>query len=77
MTDIKPDMRVDCLGLYCPEPIYRTRRALDELEKGQVLEVKADDPAAEPDIRNLVNRLGYEIISVEREGDTVTILIRK
>ena len=70
-------MRVDCLGLYCPEPIYRTRRALDELEKGQVLEVKADDPAAEPDIRNLVNRLGYEIISVEREGDTVTILIRK
>ena len=70
-------MSVDCLGLYCPEPIYRTRRALDELEKGEILEVKADDPAAEPDIRNLVNRLGYEIISVEREGDTVTILIRK
>ena len=77
MTDTKPDIRVDCLGLYCPEPIYRTRRALDELEKGEILEVKADDPAAEPDIRNLVNRLGYEIISVEREGDTVTILIRK
>ena len=77
MTEFKLDMSVDCLGLYCPEPIYRTRRALDELEKGEILEVKADDPAAEPDIRNLVNRLGYEIISVEREGDTVTILIRK
>lgn len=68
---------LDCLGLYCPEPVYRTRVELDKMEIGEVLEVLADDPAAESDIRSLVERLGQELIGVSREGSTVRILIKK
>jgi tRNA 2-thiouridine synthesizing protein A len=50
---------------------------LDEMEKGEVLEVLADDPAAEEDIRSLVKHLEQEIVSVNRDGNTVRILIRK
>lgn len=74
---MEPDKKIDCLGLYCPEPLFRTRMALDEMEKGQVLEVKADDPAAEEDLKRLAQRLGHEVISVTHEDDEVTILIRK
>ena len=72
-----PDKILDCLGLYCPEPVFRTRLAIDELKIGQILEVSADDPAAEEDIKRLVKRLGHEIISLESDDDEVKFLIKK
>ena len=41
---------LDCLGLYCPEPLFQTREAIDAIEVGEVLEVLSDDPAAEEDL---------------------------
>lgn len=73
----KPDRVLDCLGLYCPEPVFRTRLALDEMEVGEVLEVTADDPAAEEDIKRLVRRLGHEILSFETSNDEMKFLIKK
>ncbi|TEU08732.1 sulfurtransferase TusA family protein [Candidatus Bathyarchaeota archaeon] len=72
-----PDLVLDCTGLYCPEPVFRTRMSLDELEVGQVLKVTADDPAAEEDIKRLIKRLGHEILSSESDGDEVEFMIRK
>jgi TusA-related sulfurtransferase len=74
---VDPDKKVDCLGLYCPEPIFRTRMALDDTASGEVLEVVADDPAAEEDISRLVGRLGHELLGVEKEGEVIRFLIRK
>ncbi len=74
---IKPSKTLDCIGLYCPEPVYRTRLELDEMKVGEVLEVLADDPAAESDIRSLVNLLEQQLIDVTKESNTVRILIKK
>jgi len=73
----KVDKELDCLGLYCPEPVFRTRLALDEMEIGETLEVVADDPAAESDIQSLVKHLEQEIVSSAKEGNTIRILIKK
>jgi TusA-related sulfurtransferase len=73
----KPDKTLDCLGLYCPEPVFKTRLELDDMKTGQILEVLADDPAAESDIRSLVKNLGQELLGVTKKGDTVQILIKK
>jgi len=72
-----PDKEIACIGLYCPEPIFRVRTAMDELEKGQVLEVSADDPAAEEDLKRLAKRLGYEVLEITHDGDEVTLVIKK
>ncbi len=68
---------LDCIGLYCPEPVFRTRLTLDEMEVGQLLEVTADDPAAEEDIRRLVRRLGHEIVGFDSDDDMVKFFIKK
>ena len=68
---------LDCTGLFCPEPVFRTRMALDELEPGQTLEVHADDPAAYEDLRRLAERLGQEVVSLKREDDETVIVIKK
>jgi tRNA 2-thiouridine synthesizing protein A len=73
----KSNKTIDCLGIYCPEPVFKTRIQLDEMEVGEILEVLADDPAAEEDIRSLVKNLGQEIVDVNRNGNTVRILVKK
>jgi len=74
---IKPNKTLDCLGLYCPEPVFKTRMELDELNVGEVLEVMADDPAAEEDIRSLVKNLGQELVEVKKDGNTVHLLVKR
>ena len=77
MGSVKPDKVLDCVGLFCPEPVFRTRLQLDEMEVGEVLQVTADDPAAEEDIKRLAKRLGHEVLSIEHIDDQVRLLIRK
>lgn len=74
---VKPDRTLDCLGLYCPEPVFRTRMELDNMKISEILEVLADDPAAEADIKSLVKRLEQEIVSVRKDENTVRILVKK
>ena len=76
-SEIIPDAELDCVGLYCPIPIARTKQEIDKLETGQVLKVEADDPAAEEDIKSWARRTGHEIVKLSKEGTIVTFFIRK
>lgn len=73
----KPDKTIDCQSLFCPEPVFKTRLKLDEMQIGETLEVIADDPAAKSDIEALAKNLGHEILSINEEDDVVTIIIKK
>jgi tRNA 2-thiouridine synthesizing protein A len=74
----KPDISLDCVGLYCPEPVFRTRQEIDKLEAGEVLEVVADDPAAEEDIPRLVKRLGnLKLVDMYKDDDEIHFIIKK
>ncbi len=73
----KADRTLNCIGLYCPEPVIKTREELDKMRANETLEVLADDPAAEADIKSLIKHLHYEILKVSKNGDTVSIVIKK
>ncbi len=77
MTEEKADYKLDCRGLYCPEPIFRTREEINKLESGQVLEVIADDPAAYEDLQRWAKNTGNELIELRKEGFEVIALIKK
>lgn len=72
-----PARTLDCVGLYCPEPLLQTREAIDSVDVGDVLEVIADDPAAEEDLTRFAKRTGHEVVSVEHYGDQLRILLRR
>ncbi len=69
--------KVDCIGLFCPMPLYMTRKAVEEAENGEVIEVLADDPAAKKDIPEWAERMGHEVLSVEEDDGIYVIRIRK
>ena len=81
MSDATSPKRVnntlDCIGLYCPVPILNTRKAMDKLRVGEVLEVLADDPAAEPDLKSWAKRTGQKIVKIEKTDEGLRFLIQK
>ena len=77
VSTIKPDRELDCLGLYCPEPVFRTRQEIDKLKVGQVLELIADDSAAEEDIPRLVKNIGQKLLETNNENGEIHFFIKK
>lgn len=73
----EPTKTLDCIGLYCPEPLFQTRENIDSIEIGEILEVLADDPAADEDLHRFAKRTGHEIINFEKNGDIQRFLIKK
>ena len=71
MTEIKPVESLDCVGLFCPQPLFQTREAIDGLKPGEVLEMISDDPAAEEDIKRFAKRTGNILLLFERLEDGV------
>jgi len=50
---------------------------LDKMNVGEVLEVLADDPAAEEDVKSLVKRLEQQLLNLNKEGNTLRFRIKK
>ncbi|MHA1143591.1 MAG: sulfurtransferase TusA family protein [Candidatus Helarchaeota archaeon] len=75
--DIKPDKSIDTIGLYCPVPLFETREAIDSIKVGEVLEIIADDPAAEEDLKRFAKRTGHELLLFENDEGILRFLIRR
>jgi len=73
----QPTKTIDCIGLYCPEPVFRTREEIFSIPIGQILEVLADDPASESDITSWAKHAGQELLLVEKRGTGFRFLIRR
>lgn len=73
MAEIKLDMK----GETCPVPLVEVRKALRRAVPGDVLEVVGTHPSSKKEIPMAVKALGLELLSVEEEGDTWTIRIRR
>ena len=71
------DRTLDCLGLFCPMPIVKTREAMAQMAVGQVLEMLSDDPASDPDMRSWARRTGNELLGVSKNGAVYHFLVRK
>jgi len=76
-AELIADAELDCVGLYCPLPIARTREKIDDIDVGQILKVTADDPAAAEDIPRWAKRTGQEILKHEKAGVLLTFYIKK
>lgn len=77
MTEQKPTKNLDCVGLYCPQPLFQTREQIDTIEKGEILEVLSDDPAAEEDLKRFAKRTGHQIVKFEKNGNILKFWIKR
>ena len=57
--------------------MFRTKIAIEKLQTGDVLTVKADDPAAEDDISRWVSRNGHELVEMKKNDSVIEFTIKK
>ena len=63
--------------MFCPEPVFRTKIAMEKMQVGKVLIIQADDPAAEEDISRWVNRNGHELLELNKNKNVLEFKIKK
>lgn len=77
MTEIKKDETIDVKGKSCPMPVLRTKKALDGLEDGKVLEVLATDKGSLSDIPAWADKTGNKVLEVKEEGGVIKFYVQK
>lgn len=75
--DIQANKVLDAKGLACPMPIVKTKKAMDELNSGDVLEIHATDKGAKNDLTAWASSSGHELLSDKEEDGVFTFYIKK
>ncbi|GEN44689.1 sulfurtransferase TusA family protein [Alkalibacillus haloalkaliphilus] len=68
---------LDAKGLACPMPIVRTKKAIDEVNSGEVLEVVATDAGAKSDLAAWTKSSGHKLLETKEEDGVYTFYVEK
>ena len=73
------DREVDARGLNCPLPILKAKKALADMDSGQVLKVRATDPGSLRDFQAFSRQTGNALLAQQTldDGELVHLLRRR
>jgi len=74
---VEEEIRISTLGLNCPKPLIETRKALNKMEKNQILIVEGDHRVSLDEIPKAMKDIGNEVLSVDDQGEKWIIRIKK
>lgn len=74
---IKTDQTLDAKGLACPMPIVKTKKAVEDLLPGQVLEIQATDKGSTADLKAWAERTGNQYLGTVEEDGVLKHYLRK
>lgn len=74
---LKADVQLDAKGLACPMPIVKTRKAMNDVNDGQILEVQATDRGSIADLKAWSENVGHQYIGTKEEDGVLLHYIRK
>ncbi len=67
---------VDTRGMNCPLPILMAKKALAELEPGQLLRVVATDAGSLRDFQAFTRQTGHELVEQQTVGEEYIHVLR-
>jgi len=76
-TNLKANRTLECEGLACPLPVVKTKKALEELNTGEVLEIRATDNGSVADLQSWAKRTGHQYIGLKEDNGVYRHYIRK
>jgi len=77
ISELTPTKTIDVRGMFCPEPVFRTKIEMERMAVGNILKITADDPASEEDITRWVNRMGHQLIGIKKTDKDLEFTIKK
>ena len=77
MTEHQVAKEFDASGLRCPMPILKTKKAIQDINVGEILKVIATDVGTKKDFPAWSSRTGNEILELVEEGDKFVWYIKR
>ena len=77
MNTAQINKELDVKGLNCPLPILRAKKALADMDSGQVLKVVATDPGSVKDFAAFCRQTGNPLLSSSETSTEFTFVISK
>lgn len=74
---VKIARQVDCLGVSCPRPQLMTKKAINEIAVGEVIEVMADNPTSVEALPPMCDELDATHLETIKAPNCWRIYIRK
>ncbi len=71
------DVEVDASGLQCPMPLLKAKRALHQMQAGQVLKLRSTDRGSVRDIGLFAEQAGHALLESDEESGVYTFTLRK
>ena len=68
---------IDAMGLLCPLPVLKLRKRMKPLAPGDVIALRADDPAAVVDVPHFCRESGHELIEMIEDEGAMLFRVRK
>ena len=74
---VTPNKTLDASCLSCPLPIVKTKKEIDTMTSGQVLEVISTDPGSKNDMTAWCNRTGNKLLDSSEDGGKFKFYVQK
>ena len=68
---------IDTRGLNCPLPILKAKKALAEMQTGEILKVVATDPRSTRDFQAFARQTGNELLEQSQAGTEYIHFMRR
>jgi tRNA 2-thiouridine synthesizing protein A len=68
---------LDVCGYVCPHPQIYSKKSLEKICEGDLLEVSFDNPSSAGTITLMCDALGLEIVEMRPEGGKFVFIIKK
>ena len=68
---------LDTSGLNCPLPILKTKKALQKMDSGKILEVISTDAGSVKDLEAFCNQTGNKLVSTTEDAGKYIFTIEK
>ena len=68
---------LDAKGLSCPMPLLRTKKEIDKINSGEILEVLGTDPGSRNDLPGWCTRAGHEFLGEKEASGFFCFFIKK
>jgi tRNA 2-thiouridine synthesizing protein A len=68
---------LDTRGLNCPLPILKAKKALAEMESGQLLKIVATDPGSMRDFQAFARQTGNELVEQSTQADEFIHVLKR
>ena len=74
---MEANKEIDTRGMNCPLPILKAKKALSDMQTGEVLKVVATDPSSTRDFQAFARQTGNELIEQSQSADEYIHFLRR